>query len=273
MASRRRPFSDEGLMKPHGCAVPRGENGAVTTESPAPPGPARRRAVVVDDEQPLARLVAGYLERDGFEVHVCFDGTTALGLLREVDPDVVILDLGLPGTDGVEVCRQLRTFSDCYVLMLTARAEEVDTLVGLSVGADDYVTKPFSPRELMARVGVLLRRPRRTESQPEPASSAALVELGALRIDLHGREVRVDGRLVALTRTEFDVLAALAAQPGMVFSRRALVDAVWGERWVGDLHLVDVHVLHFRQKLGGTAERQQFVRTVRGIGYRIGAGA
>ena len=127
---------------------------------PSSPAAASRRAVVVDDEQALARLVAGYLERDGFEIHVTHDGAQAVGVLRAVDPDVVVLDLGLPGLDGVEVCRQLRTFSDCYVIMLTARAEEVDTLIGLSVGADDYMTKPFSPRELMARVGVLLRRPR-----------------------------------------------------------------------------------------------------------------
>lgn len=245
----------------------------MTSERTAPPSTARRRAVVVDDEQPLARLVAGYLERDGFEVHVCFDGTEALRVLRAVDPDVVVLDLGLPGTDGIEVCRQLRTFSDCYVIMLTARAEEVDTLVGLSVGADDYMTKPFSPRELMARVGVLLRRPRRPEPSAHTAPAVPPVELGALRVDLEAREVSVEGELVALTRTEFDVLAALATRPGTALSRRALVDAVWGERWVGDLHLVDVHVLHLRQKLGDSAERQQFVRTVRGVGYRIGTGS
>lgn len=230
-----------------------------------------RRAVVVDDEQALARLVAGYLERDGFEVHVCHDGARALDVLREVDPDVVVLDLGLPGVDGVEVCRRLRTFSDCYVIMLTARAEEVDTLIGLSVGADDYVTKPFSPRELMARVGVLLRRPRRDPAPAGPAPSTA-VTIGSLTIDTAAREVHVDGEPVALTRTEFDVLAALASRPGVVFSRPALIEAVWGPGWVGDEHLVDVHVLHVRQKLGDSAEQQRFVRTVRGVGYRMGPG-
>ncbi|MBX9243596.1 response regulator transcription factor [Actinotalea ferrariae] len=236
--------------------------------------PSSRRAVVVDDERALARLVAGYLERDGFEVTVTHDGAQAVAVLREVDPDVVVLDLGLPGLDGVEVCRQLRTFSDCYVIMLTARAEEVDTLIGLSVGADDYMTKPFSPRELMARIQVLLRRPRRAAPADQlPGEAPAVFEVGALRIDVDGREVWLDGEAIPLTRTEFDVLSALAAKPARVFSRRALIDTVWGLNWVGDEHLVDVHVLHVRQKLGDSAEAQRFVRTVRGVGYRIGTGS
>ncbi|WP_370523921.1 response regulator [Cellulomonas sp. APG4] len=231
-----------------------------------------RRAVVVDDEEALARLVAGYLERDGFEVRLCHDGAEAVDLLREVDPDVVVLDLGLPGTDGVEICRRLRTFSDCYVLMLTARAEEVDTLIGLSVGADDYVTKPFSPRELVARVQVMLRRPRRPALPAASPAGTPPLAVGPLHIDVDGREVHLDGEPVPLTRTEFDVLATLAATPSRVFTRRALIDTVWGPNWVGDEHLVDVHVLHVRQKLGDTAEAQRFVRTVRGVGYRIGTG-
>jgi DNA-binding response OmpR family regulator len=238
-----------------------------------PPG-ATLRAVVVDDEQALASVVGGYLEREGFEVVVCHDGGVAVPLLREVDPDVVVLDLGLPGVDGVEICRQLRTFSDCYVVMLTARTEEVDTLIGLSVGADDYMTKPFSPRELMARIRVMLRRPRRAvlpSAVPE-APAARTVTIGGLVLDLDGREVHVDGAPVVLTRLEFDVLAALAARPGVVFSRSALIRAVWGEGWVGDEHLVDVHVLHVRRKLRDTAQQQRFVRTVRGVGYRMGLG-
>ncbi len=232
-----------------------------------------RRAVVVDDEVPLARLVAGYLERDGFATTLCHDGAEAVDVLRSTDPDLVVLDLGLPSLDGVEVCRELRTFSDCYVVMLTARSEEVDTLVGLSVGADDYLTKPFSPRELMARVAALMRRPRRGPTAAAAAPSGTVLTVGDLRIDVDGREVLLDGRDVPLTRTEFDVLAAMAARPGAALSRRALIDAVWGPGWYGDEHLVDVHVLHVRQKLGDTAEAQRYVRTVRGVGYRIGTGA
>lgn len=238
------------------------------------PPEATLRAVVVDDEQALASVIGGYLEREGFEVALCHDGSAAVSVLREVDPDVVVLDLGLPGVDGVEICRQLRTFSDCYVVMLTARSDEVDTLIGLSVGADDYMTKPFSPRELMARIRVMLRRPRRatpaglTEVPAEPRT----VTVGGLVLDLDAREVQVDGEPVVLTRLEFDVLAALASRPGVVFSRAALIRAVWGEGWVGDEHLVDVHVLHVRRKLGDTAQQQRFVRTVRGVGYRMGPG-
>jgi DNA-binding response OmpR family regulator len=224
----------------------------------------------VDDERALADVVRSYLERDGFEVRTAADGETGLDLVRTFDPDVVVLDLGLPGMDGIEVCRSLRTFSDCYVVMLTARADEVDTLVGLSVGADDYMTKPFSPRELMARVRTLLRRPR-TSTRPAEPDVAPLV-VGDLRIDTAAREVHRDGEPVALTRTEFDVLAALASRPHAVLSRRALIEAVWGGNWVGDEHLVDVHVLHVRQKLGDTATEQRYVRTVRGVGYRIGTG-
>lgn len=230
-----------------------------------------RRALVVDDEQALARLIAGYLEREGFEVDLAFDGPSAVGQARECDPELIVLDLGLPGLDGVEVCRQVRTFSDAYVMMLTARAEEVDTLIWLSVGADDYMTKPFRPRELVARVNTLLRRPRRT-SVASAVPDAPAMAVGALRIDAVGREVHLDDELVALTRTEFDLLATLAAAPQRVFSRRALIAAVWGDEWVGDEHLVDVHLLHVRRKLGDTTTQQRFVRTVRGVGYRMGTG-
>ena len=232
----------------------------------------RRRALVVDDEQALARLVAGYLERDGFDVDLAFDGPAAVALARERHPDVVVLDLGLPGLDGVEVCRQIRTFSDAYVVMLTARAEEIDTIVGLSVGADDYVTKPFRPRELVARIGAMLRRPRRVPVGSGAGDAPEPLRFGALAIDPVGREVWLHDEPVELTRTEFDVLAALAANPHRVLSRRALLAQVWGTDWVGDDHLVDVHVLHVRQKLADTATEQRYVRTVRGVGYRMGVG-
>lgn len=230
---------------------------------------AGRRVLVVDDERPLAEVVSGYLERDGFEVTQAYDGQDAVDLARSVDPDVVVLDLGLPRLDGIEVCRLLRTFSDCYVVMVTARSEEVDTLIGLSVGADDYLTKPFSPRELVARIHVMLRRPR--AHRPGPAQEPTRT-FGPLVVDPAGREVFLDGQPVPLTRTEFDVLEALSARPGLAFSRRQLIESVWGQGWVGDEHLVDVHVGHLRRKLGDDAALARFVRTVRGVGYRMGDG-
>lgn len=238
-------------------------------------GPSRsaatgRRALVVEDETDLATLVGSYLEREGFAVTLAFDGLQAVALARETRPDVIVLDLGLPSLDGVEVCRQLRTFSDAYVVMLTARSDEVDTLIGLSVGADDYMVKPFSPRELVARVQAMLRRPRSTATAGGPGEEVR--RFGPLHIDTVGREVWLDGEPVALTRTEFDLLAVLSERPRMVFSRRRLVDAVWGPGWVGDEHLVDVHIGHLRQKLGDDAATGRFVRTVRGVGYRMGAG-
>lgn len=226
-------------------------------------------ALVVEDDPDLARLIGDYLTRDGHTVIVTSDGLAAVGLARSELPDVIVLDLGLPGLDGVEVCRQVRTFTDCYILMLTARADEVDKLIGLSVGADDYLTKPFSPRELVARVRVLLRRPRSGTAGGGPSE---ISKVGALCVDHSGREVHLDGTLVELTRTEFEVLAALARSPQLVFTRRQLIDVVWGPEWVGDEHLVDVHVAHVRRKLGDDPAQGRFIRTVRGVGYRIGSG-
>jgi DNA-binding response OmpR family regulator len=227
--------------------------------------------MVVEDEVELAALLASYLERDGFEVTACHDGASAVGVAREVDPDVVVLDLGLPGLDGVEVCRRLRTFSDAYVVMLTARSDEVDTLIGLSVGADDYMTKPFSPRELMARVQAMLRRPRPIGGADRPEDHER-PRFGGLVVDPLGRDVWLDEEPVALTRTEFDLLAALAERPHQAFSRRQLIERVWGPTWVGDEHLVDVHVGHLRRKLGDEATAGRYIRTVRGVGYRMGTG-
>ncbi|MFG2058729.1 response regulator [Micromonospora sp. NPDC048930] len=227
------------------------------------------RVLVVDDERSLAKVVASYLERDGHEVSCVFDGRAAVAAVRRDQPDVVVLDLALPGLDGIEVCRQIRTFTDCYVVMLTARSEEVDKLIGLGVGADDYLTKPFSPRELVARIRAMLRRPRATVA-PSPQQPARAI--GALRIDTAGREVWVDGRPVELTRTEFDLLAALSAQPDTALRRRQLIDLVWGADWVGDEHLVDVHIGHLRRKLGDDPAAPRFIRTVRGVGYRMGQG-
>lgn len=230
--------------------------------------------LVVDDEPSLVRVVEGYLAKDGFVVRTAGDGETALALVRESDPDVVVLDLGLPGMDGIEVCRQLRTFSSCYVLMLTARADEVDMLIGLAVGADDYVTKPFSARALVARVRTLLRRPRTPSGAAAPADAEVRV-FGDLTVDVPAREVRVAGSLVALTRTEYDLLDTLSSSPRVVFTRRQLLDRVWNEATgfaASDEHLVDIHVGHLRRKLGEDPRDARYVLTIRGVGYRMGAG-
>ncbi|MHA3023200.1 response regulator transcription factor [Mycobacterium sp. BMJ-28] len=230
------------------------------------------RALIVDDEVPLTTVVGSYLVKNGFEVHTAHDGPDALARARSVDPDLVVLDVGLPGMDGFEVCRQLRVFSDAYVVMLTARDTEVDTVVGLSVGADDYVTKPFSPRELVARIQAMLRRPRRAAPGHQPAPVHPPRQIGGLRVDLGGREVHVDGSEIMLTRTEFDILAALSSRPGLVMGRRQLIEAVWGDNWVGNDNIVDVHVGHLRRKLGDDPAQPRFVSTVRGVGYRMGKG-
>ena len=187
------------------------------------------RALVVDDEAALAEVVASYLRREQFEVTVAADGPSALTAAREVDPDVVVLDIGLPGLDGIEVCRQLRLFSDAYVVMLTARDTEVDTIVGLSVGADDYVTKPFSPREVVARIKAMLRRPRRG-SEPAVGSATPARTFGGLSIDVESRQTHLDGEAIMLTRTEFDVLAALSSRPRQVWTRRngRALPSAWG---------------------------------------------
>ena len=219
------------------------------------------RVLVVDDEPPIVDLVRGYLEREGFAVDIATDGLAALDAVRERRPEVVVLDVMLPGLDGIEVCRRLRSFSDAYVLMLTARGEEIDRVVGLTVGADDYLVKPFSPRELVARVKALLRRPR-------TAADEARTPAG-LELDEGRRTVAIDGRPVELTALEFDLLATLARDPGVVVRRQALLDRVWGPEFVADDHLVDVHVANLRRKLGDDPAHPRFVETVRGVGYRL----
>jgi DNA-binding response OmpR family regulator len=232
------------------------------------------RALVVDDETALAEVVASYLRRDQFVTRTADNGPEAITLARELDPDVVILDLGLPGMDGLEVCRQLRTFSDAYVVMLTARDTEMDTILGLTVGADDYVTKPFSPRELVARIRAMLRRPRAvSEDQASPGGDVeAPLRFGPLRIAVAAREVFLHDEPILLTRTEFDILAALSAHPGVVMSRRQLLETVREGPWVGNEHLVDVHIGHVRRKLGDDPAAPRYVITVRGVGYRMGSG-
>ena len=232
-------------------------------------GRARFRALVVDDEEPLVRIVASYLEREGFEVLTAGDGERAVELARDERPDVIVLDLMLPGIDGIEACRQIRAFSDAYVLMLTAKAEEADKITGLATGADDYVTKPFSPGELVARVRALLRRPR---TEAAVAAGDETRRFGALVVDPSAREVQLDGRPVELTKLEFDLLDTLSAEPRIAFSRGQLLERVWGASWFGDDHVVDVHVANLRRKLGDDPAAPRYVRTVRGVGYRMGDG-
>jgi DNA-binding response OmpR family regulator len=229
------------------------------------------QVLIVDDEKPLAGMIAAYLSREGYQARLAHTGPDAVAAAQEHAPDVVILDLGLPGMDGVEVCRRIRTFSDCYIIMVTARQDELDKLIGLSVGADDYITKPFSARELVARVQTVLRRPR-TPTRTTPHVEEPARVFGGLRVDTAGREVHVAGVLIDLTPTEFDILATLTSRPKLAFSRQQILDEVWGEGWVGDDHVVDVHVAHLRQKLGDDSTTPRYVRTVRGVGYRMGSG-
>jgi DNA-binding response OmpR family regulator len=228
------------------------------------------RILVVDDEPPIVELVSGYLQREGWLVESAGDGIAALEAVRRMEPDVIVLDVMLPGLDGIEVCRRLRTFSNAYVLMLTARGEEIDRIMGLTVGADDYLVKPFSPREVVARIKALLRRPR---TGVPGAGQAAAADPGAapagLEIDEGRRLVRVDGAAVELTALEFNLLALLAREPGIVVPRQALLDALWGPEFVGDDHLVDVHIANLRRKLGDEPASPRFVETVRGVGYRL----
>ena len=231
------------------------------------------RILVVDDETALVELVRSYLEREQYEVLTAVDGRAALELARTAQPDLVVLDVMLPVLDGIEVCRQLRQFSDAYVIMLTARAEEIDKILGLAVGADDYLTKPFSPRELVARIKALLRRPRQTATALHQGSepldeTPALQHWDDLTIDEAQHEVTLHGQLVELTAREFALLLALTRHPGRVFTRTQLLERVWGDAYYDD-HVVDVHIGNLRKKLEADPAHPQYLETVRGVGYRF----
>jgi two-component system alkaline phosphatase synthesis response regulator PhoP len=225
--------------------------------------------LIVDDEQPIVDLVASYLSAEGFACHRAFDGPSALALARATRPDLVILDVMLPGLDGVEVCRRLHQETAVYVLMLTARTDEVDKLIGLSVGADDYLTKPFSPRELVARVKAILRRSR---APLDKVADRPTLQFGILSIDPERREVQRRGASIELTPREFDLLYAMASHPGRVFTREELLQRVWGPDFSGIDRVVDVHVGTLRRKLEEDAADQPLVQTVRGVGYKFVGG-
>jgi len=219
--------------------------------------------VVVEDDPNIADLLDMYLRREGFRVLQASDGRHGLEIVGREHPKLVVLDIGLPGDlDGLDVCRQLRTTSDVPVLILTARHDEIDRVLGLELGADDYVTKPFSPREIVARVKAILRRTGGDARKPVDE----VLTVGTVEVDPRRREVRAAGQPVDLTAREFDLLAHFAANPGLVYSRQQLLDAVWGEGWYGDERTVDVHVRQLRKKVGEALP----LKTVWGVGYRCG---
>ena len=219
-------------------------------------------ALLIEDSKEYALIGTKLLQREGFDVVVAHDGETGLRLARSRQPELVLLDVGLPGVDGFEVCRRLRDFSDAYLIMVTGRGDEVDRVVGLTVGADDYVTKPFSARELAARIAAMRRRPR-------AAADPGVWDFGPLRVDVAARETTLDGRLLDLTKVEFDLLAKLASEPRRAFTRAQLLEGVWGTDWYGDDHFVDVHIGNLRKKLGESGSSPRFVHTVRGVGFRF----
>jgi DNA-binding response OmpR family regulator len=217
--------------------------------------------VVIEDDHNISDLVDLYLRRDGFRVVQAGDGASGLEAVARERPKLVILDVGLPGgMDGIEVCRRLRQSGEVPVLMLTARDAEVDRVLGLEMGADDYVTKPFSPRELVARVKAILRRSEGPVREPDVLSVG-----GGVEVDRGRREARVGGEVVALATREFDLLSYLSAHPGLVLSRRQLLDGVWGPDWYGDERTVDVHIRQLRKKLGDSLP----LATIWGVGYRL----
>jgi two-component system alkaline phosphatase synthesis response regulator PhoP len=219
--------------------------------------------LVVDDEPKIVKQARDYLEQGGYRVAVAGDGTTALAQARHERPDLVVLDLNLPGMDGLDVCRALRRESDVPIIMLTARVDETDRLIGLELGADDYITKPFSPRELVARVRAVLRRVQGGVRQP------GLIRAGDLEIDLHGYRVSRGGEPIHLTRSEFNLLAILAQHPGQTFSRAQLLDRVHGVAYEGFDRSIDAHVKNLRRKLEPDPAEPLYVLTVYGVGYRF----
>ena len=223
--------------------------------------------LVVDDEPNIREVVGRYLQRDGHTVVLAADGEAALRLYREHRPDLVVLDLMLPGVTGLEVCRRIQVERRVPVIMLTARGDEEDRIIGLGVGADDYVVKPFSPRELAARVTAVLRRVQEGTDMP---TAGTVIEMAGLRVDPNTREVHLNGRPVLLTAREFDLLHYLASHPGRVFTRDQLLDAVWGYDFAAEPSTVTVHMRRLREKLEADPAEPRLLLTVWGVGYRFG---
>lgn len=222
--------------------------------------------IIVDDDEKIAKLLRAYFEKEGFGVLVARDGYTALDTIQSQNPDLVILDLMLPGLDGYEVCRRVRKESDVPIIMLTARDEETDRLIGLEIGADDYVSKPFSPREVVARGKVILRRVHKVPSKQEP------MKIGSLVIDPEQFEVRNNGVVLDLTPTEFKLLELLAANPGRAFSRFQIVERIQGGAYEGYERTIDAHIKNLRKKLGDNPKEPSLILTVYGIGYKFKGG-
>ncbi|MHA7285720.1 response regulator transcription factor [Arthrobacter sp. MDT3-44] len=255
--------------------------------------PDSRVALVIEDDADVRQLLVMTLGMNGFTTLEAENGRQGVALVRERQPDLVTLDLNLPDIDGVEVCRQIRPLTDAYVIMITARQDEIDRLIGLEIGADDFVVKPFSPREVGARVNAMFRRPRstvRSVSQPLLVAGAEAVEApqvaptttvappeqvegllthGPISIDTEGRIAMLDGVELPLTRIEFDLLATLVSGPRRVWQRETLLARIWGDGWVNDQHLVEVHIRNLRKKLNEDTKAPRFIRTVRGVGYRM----
>jgi two-component system alkaline phosphatase synthesis response regulator PhoP len=219
--------------------------------------------LVVDDEPKIVKLARDYLEQSGYRVVTAADGTTALATARHERPDLVVLDLNLPGTDGLDVCRALRRESDVPIIMLTARAEETDRLIGLELGADDYITKPFSPRELVARIRAVMRRVQGGVRQP------GVIRAGDLEIDLNGFRVTRSGQTLELSRTEFNLLATLAREPGQTFTRAQLLNRIHGIAYDGYDRSIDAHIKNLRRKLEDDPAEPRYVLTVYGVGYKF----
>lgn len=226
-----------------------------------------KKILVVDDEQKIVKLVRSYLEAAGFRVVTAYDGQEALNVFRHEQPDLIVLDLMLPRVDGLDVARTIRRSSDVPIIMLTARVEEPDRLVGLELGADDYVTKPFSPRELVARVRAVLRRAALAGENVRERTE--IIRAGDLTLDMGRREARLAGRPLELTALQFDMLAVLARRPGHVFTRMQLLDAVQGEAFDGYERTIDAHIKNIRRALNDDPRQPRYILTVRGVGYKF----